>query len=533
MLGGGTGGLFYGRLNSYNPQALYPVGSTYCPKYLANEYLKSPFFGSTGYLPCGLNNQLTRSHSDTYGIQPKVTLTVPEYFGIANTVKFGALIAKETSPTGTQYLGGAPTPVEDAAHEFGTPTGGTEREIYQAYLQDKIDFLDNTLHVTPGATLEGTHSSLVGGDVFGSKLSPAYGPNGVFNGGTNVDQYGYYKATKWDREWLPFVNATYDFDRLLPPLKGLSAYGSFGDSALFAPVGDFGPNTVGPPPYASIVHMYEGGVVYNTSSLLLRANYFYQKIDRDFGFFNYQSGPQAGQTFYNNNGQRESKGVEASAVYQLTPRLQLFGNVSHQLVKYLTTGLAFVTVAEDQYGVAIKGSPVSGIPDWLSTFGADYSGKSGLVDGDSFEARLTGQYTGHQSTTYDLQGASVYGVQGVPGVNYSSRYNVYQTFTGATVYDPNGGISPYVVFGVDLNYRLPTPQLGLVKSVTFDLNLQNLLDQRYFQYFYRQVSPSACGTFTSGPYKGLPKNNYDCTPEFSDAIPGQPVSAFFTVTARF
>jgi hypothetical protein len=32
---------------------------------------------------------------------------------------------------------------------------------------------------------------------------------------------------------------------------------------------------------------------------------------------------------------------------------------------------------------------------------------------------------------------------------------------------------------------------------------------------------------------GLGINNYGCTPEYADAIPGQPFSVFFTVTARF
>jgi iron complex outermembrane receptor protein len=75
--------------------------------------------------------------------------------------------------------------------------------------------------------------------------------------------------------------------------------------------------------------------------------------------------------------------------------------------------------------------------------------------------------------------------------------------------------------------------LPVLKSITFDANIQNLFDQRYFQYFYKQISPSSCGNFTSGPFNGLPKNNYSCTPEFSDDIPGQPFSVFITVTARF
>jgi len=331
-------------------------------------------------------------------------------------------------------------------------------------------------------------------------------------------------------------------------------YGSFGNSALFAPVTDFGPNTAGPPPGASIVHMYEGGIKYDTSVLLLSADYFYQKVDRDFGYFSFQSGPQNGLAEYSGFGQRETKGVEATVTWQVTPDIQLFGNMSHLLAKYLTSGFSLDTVAEDQYGIQFKDSPETGIPDWLSNFGLDYSRKSLLLDGDAFEFRPSGTYTGHQYTTYDLSGDAylspainfpgllplTYG--GCPGPapaggntsgNSCAAYTRYNQITGATTYDPNGGISPFVIFNIDLNYKLPTPELPVVKYITFDLNAVNIFNRTYWQYFYKQVSPANCGTFTSGPFTGLAKNNYSCTPEFADAIPGQPASVFFTVTARF
>ncbi len=553
----GYGGYFYGTGHHYDPAALYPAGSKECPTSTVNQF-------GFGFGPCGLNDQITASHSDTYGIQPRLTITPPDIFGFGNTIKIGGLVAKETSPTQQFYYGGDPQTPQDSTHAFGDFTGGVVREIYQFYAQDKIDALGNTLHITPGFTLEGTHSADNGGDDTFYSLPPGvlrppsgygptgfFGPNGIAVGGTqgaSIDRYGPYKATKWDREWLPFANVAYDFDQILPAAKGLTAYGSFGESALFAPVTDFSPNAAGPPPYASIVHMYEGGVKYDTSNILLSVDYFYQKVDRDFGFFSFQSGPQNGQTDYTSNGQRESKGVEGSAVWQATPDFQLFGNFSHQLVKYLTSGFAFTTVAEDQYGIAFKGAPVSGVPDWLSTFGADYNHKSTFVDNDVLDVRLTGTYTGHQFTTYDLNGTAYLTVPNFPGLapldftgctgNPATQqgcpaYTRYNQITGSTVYDPNGGYNPFAVFSLDVNYKLPTPQLGYVKSVTFDLNIQNLFDERFFQYFYRQTSPNACGTIKTGPFAGLTANNYSCTPAFADGIPGQPFSAFFTVTARF
>ena len=528
IYGSGYGGYFYGRNDRYNPYALYPVGSKECPASLVAAY-----GGLAGGAPCGLNDETTISKSETYGIQPRVTVILPEYHGIANTIKVGALIAKETSPSALVYLGGDANSPLDAAHEAGQTNssfnGGVQRTIYQGYAQDKIDLLDNTLHVTPGFTIEGTASSDKSGNTFRSLASPYYGPNGFANGGTEIDRYGAYKATKWDREWLPFVNVTYDFDKILPAAKGLQVYGSFGTSALFAPVTDFGPNTAGPPPFASIVHLYEGGVKYNTSNLSLSIDYFYQKIDRDFGFYSSQTGADFGRSVYSSVGQREFKGFEASAVYNVLPQLQLFGNVSHLLAKYLTNGLDFDTVAEDQYGVSRKGDPISGIPDWLSTFGFDYKRKSTIVNDDVFDARLTGEYTGHQYTTYDLQGANVFTYPNVKGVDYSSRNNVFDTFTGATTTDPRGGISPFAVFNLDMAYTLPTPELPAIKKVTFDLNIQNLFDQRYFQYFYKQVSPGKCTVTASNPTG----NPYGCSPQFADGIPGEPFSVFLTVTARF
>lgn len=507
----------------YNPFASYPIGSKYCPKGFYNLFAAH---GLTA--PCGLNSQLAVGSSDSYGAQPRMTILPPDIYGIANTIQIGALIAKETSPTTRFYLGATPnlqaspgnlTPFYPIG-PFGGFDGGTERTILQGYVQDKIDLLNKTLHLTPGVTLEGTYSS--------------YQQSAVFNPPLNV--FEHYKATKWDREWLPFFNAAYDLDQIAPVLRGVTVYGSYGESALFAPVTDFGPNTAGAPPSASIVHMYEGGVKYNTPTLVLSADYFYQKVDRDFGFYTAQSGPEKGFSIYNDNGQREFKGVEASAIWQVTPNLQLFGNFSKTLAKYLASNFGYATVSEDQFGIDLKGAPVSGVPDWISTFGADWTQKSALVDGDALGLRVAEQYTGHQATTYDIPGnAIVPNFQGLgptgpcapPGVG--SGCTRFAQLSGATVYDPNGGNNPYWVTNLDLNYTLPTPTLPVLKTVNFDLNVQNLFNEHYAQYLFKQVSPSACSATPSNPVA----SQYNCTPSFADEIPGQPFSVFFTVTAHF
>jgi iron complex outermembrane receptor protein len=82
-------------------------------------------------------------------------ITLPEYFGIANTIRVGALIAKETSPTSAHYDWGTSEIPQTAANlvssqGVNTFDGGVQRTIYQGYMQDKIDLVQNTLHVTPG-----------------------------------------------------------------------------------------------------------------------------------------------------------------------------------------------------------------------------------------------------------------------------------------------------------------------------------------------------------------------------------------------
>lgn len=536
----GPGGSFYQPpLYTYDGNARYPAGSFGCPASLAATWQ-----ANAGQTPCGYNASIQPIHNDTYGIAPRITITPPEVFGIVNTIKLGALVAKETEPNTPFYFGGTPTPTINAANEStllgGNPAdGGTQRTIYQGFAQDKIDFLQNTLHITPGLTLEGTNSSYVTSSILGGTPSAATLASAYCQAG-NPCGFGSYKQSKWDRELLPFANVSYDLDKILPAARGVSLYASYGESALFAPATDFTPNLAGPIPSASIVHMYEGGVKYNTSNLVLSADYFYQKVDRDFGYFNFQSGPQAGQTLYTGNGTREFKGVEAAAIWQVDRNWQLFGNISHTLAKYLTTGFGFATVQEDQFGIVQRGTPISGVPDWLSTFGVEYDHRNLAFRHDDLHIRFEGQYTGHQYTTYDLSGFENLGP--IPGLLNTAgtalarpgSYSYYNGVAGATTTQTNGGgISPFVIFNLDMNYRMPVRNAGPLKYVDFDLNVLNIFNNHYFQYFYSQVSPASCGTFTGGPFKGQKINNYGCTPQFQDALPGEPAAITFTATAHF
>jgi iron complex outermembrane receptor protein len=478
---------------AYDPARFYNNPAT-CPADLAGLGAE----GANNQSPCGLNAESYYSHTDSYGIQPHATIFLP-----LNTIKIGGLVAKETSPTPTSYIWGTPDiPSINGYNQFQPDgyNGGSTRTIYVAYVQDKIDLLDNTLHITPGGTLEGTYSANKA-DYFAE-----VDPNTLL-----VSYLPSYKFHKFDRDALPFFNVSYDLDRVLPAIAGTSLYASYGTSALFAPTNDFGPTSGGGVPFASIVRMYEAGMVYDTSTLLLKADYFYQKVDRDFGF-NAGEGASQGTNFYGNNGEREFKGVEAAVTWQITPQWQVFANGSYLLAKYLKENPAFTTIGEDQYGLALKDQPISGVPDFLANFGADYDTKDIFFDNDAFSARFSGQFTGPQYTTYDL----AYNPNLPP--NYEEYPPYPQSVTqGDTVTDPNHMNHAFTVYNLLLSYTLPTPTLP-TKNVKFDLNIQNLFDEKYWQYYYSQIPP------VNGEYYGS---------AYEDGLPGEPFSVTFTVTAKF
>ncbi len=521
----------YGFGNFFYEPTAYP----YQPNMTANcpASVISSFAAAGQANPCGTNSEYIRQHNDTYGIQPRISITPPQIFGIDNTIHIGGLIAKETDNNPQEFLGTASEFAHTPQNQVSGYDGGGQRTIYQGYAQDKIDLLHNTLHITPGVTLQTSDTSEEGTYTLDAAPSAATQQTAYYQ--EFGDAYGPYKVHKWDRTWLPFLNIDYDLDRILPAARGVSLYASYGTSSLFAPVQDYVPNSVpgAGPPNPSIVHLYEFGVKYNRNNLSLNLDYFYQHVERDFGFFQYQSGPFLGQQIFTNAGQREFKGFEASAIYQITPRWQLFGNVSYTLAKYLATSLASVTVQEDQFGLAIRGDRISGIPDWLSTFGVDYDHHSLFLPRDELNVRFEGQYTGHQYTTIDGNGFVNLGpIPGVPGTFGSYPY--YNSTVGQTFTNQNGGgISPFAVFNLDLSYKMPIRAAGPLKSLDFDLNVLNIFNQGYFQYFYNQVSPASCGNFKSGPFKGQAITNYGCSPAFNDGLPGEPASITFTVRAHF
>jgi len=532
--GYGSGVYYQPGVMSYDGNKMY-ANSASCPASLQASWAAA---GQAN--PCGYNSQEMYTHTDTYGIQPRISILPPEIFGIRNTIHIGGTLARETQPTGLpEYYGVDPVIPHDDANRVVTSTNGTagqfQRTIFAVYAQDKIDLLNNTLHITPGVTWQGTESSVHEAEVYGGTVSAATQATAYCQ--TYGCGYGPFKEKKWDRNTLPFLNVSYDFDKIAPALRGLSVYGSMGQSALYAPVSDFSPNLIGSAPNASIVHMYEGGIKYNTSHWYVSADYFYQKIDRDFGYFSYQSGPNTGYSLYTNDGQRLTRGQEVQIQWRPNKTWRFFGNFTHQSARYLKTYFANVTVQEDQFGIAQRGTHVSGIPSWMAQFGVDYNKQSLFLKDDDLNVNLTGRYTGHQYTTYDLTGFQNVGpVAGTTG-GYGT-YDYYSTTAGSTTTDPNGGIAPYVLFNLDVNYDMPVRNMGPLKKLNFDLNIQNLFDTFYWQYKYKQISPASCGTFTSNPagttgFTGNAVSNYGCTSSYSDGLPGMPATIMFTVRATF
>ncbi|GBR36199.1 TonB-dependent receptor [Neoasaia chiangmaiensis NBRC 101099] len=535
------GGYFYSpTMYPYNGNAQYNNTGN-CPSSLVQAWHNA---GSA--TPCGYNSYVSYTHNDTIGIQPRLSITPPDIFGIRNTIHIGGLFARETQNATPTWYGGDKYVPRTAENLVSGYNGGTQRTIFMGYFQDKIDLLHNTLHITPGVTVQGTNSSITGSGIVGGT------PTAADMATAYCQQYscgvGHYHARKWDENYLPFVNATYDLDKVLPALRGVSLYGSFGESALYAPVTDFTPQAVSAePPNASIVHMAEGGVKYNTGRWAVSADYYYQKIDHDFGYFSYQSGPYAGLSDYNNLGKRQMQGQEVSVTYQMTHEWQLFGNFSHNRSRYLATNPASVTVQEDQFGLAQRGTPVTGVPQWTAQFGVDYHHRSAFTPHDDLNIRFQGYYTGHQYTTTDVGGlysnlGPISAARGAYGT-----YNYYNFVTGQTVFDRNGGIAPYVIFNLDMNYTLPIKNLGPLKKLNFDINIQNLFNTFYWQYKYRQITPGSCGKFTGTPagfsnaglpsgsssWAGLAKSNYGCGSLFADGLAGQPATVLFTMHATF
>ena len=497
--GGPNTSYYYFSQNISNFYGAGYYGGPGTPRYNARFFNYNPNIYGDSNLGFGNNAQRSIVVTDTEGATPKFQAFLP-----FNNITLGGLVARSKQSSQTFYGGTPDIPLEPLTNAL--PGQTDTRTIYQIFLQDKIDLLDDTLHIEPGLTFEGALSQL--------NVGAGFSHNPL------VDANGGYELQKWDRELLPYIGAHYD----LP--YNLTAFGSYGESALYAPLDDFalgnaGSSTTAPSP--AIAHAFEGGLRYNTEDLLVSADYFYQKIDRAFGFF---QNPKTQLNINSNVGIEEFKGVEAAVKYKITPEITAFGNAGYTLAKYLTSYPGFTSIGKDQFGYAFKGQPISGVPDWTATIGVDYNKKDQFVEGDEFFARLFTNYTGAQPTSLDLNpnqtdigsGASV-----VPGGTLGAATTSNKKLPASQLVPiccgTFGSIRPYWIVNAVIDYTYPV-HYAYVKQVKFELNAQNIFNTHFFGYYYNQYAP------LEGSYG-------DSGNAFNDGLVGPPASVQFTTTVRF
>lgn len=489
--------LAYGALG---PTALANGVSTNPGTYRPGYFTYDPYgFAPAGSSPTnptaysyGESAEQNIGHSTTIGFAPKANIFIPH-----NDITIGALIAKESSGGQSYMYGSTPIPhrIGYNSYAFG---GGIQRTLYSAYLQDKINLLNNKLHLLPGVTFDGVYTSNI--TQFSLQGLPA-----------KLQNYGAVAE--------PYFGISYD----LP--HHLVAYASYGKSARYAPATDYslgssGSTTKAPTP--EIVHLYEAGLRYDTPRLYLNGDIFYQKINDQFSFYtNYQTLASS----YANTGASQYRGYEASGKYRLTRNIEFFGNGSYTKTAYLNNFFAQDTPFEGQFGYVFKGDPVAAAPNWLGNFGVEYNR-------GPFEARLSGQYTGQQYITFDL-------APQLPSSPLISPPNPNSTLALATTpYYPSGpanlaqsiGGQPsvpnyklpgYLLMNLFLSYKLKLHGYDHVQYLRFSVNVHNLLGLHAYEHYFLSPAeiPSAGG--------------FALTPSYASAFNVIPRSIFFNVAARF
>jgi iron complex outermembrane receptor protein len=415
----------------------------------------------------------TNATSNTVGFTPKLSIFLPD-----NTVTIGGLLAKESgdsgSSVGSEYFYGSSNMPETNGYNSFDFGGGEQRTVYVAYVDDKIDLLNNKLHIEPGLRVSAAYSSNIQQVTYGS-LNPE-------------------KYQNFSKVGEPYLGISYD-------LPGhLTAYATYGKGSLDAPVQDYSAGTTsiaGIPagthaPSPEIVHLYEAGLRYDTPRLYLSADYFYQKVDDAFSFYdNYLTNTQ----YYANTGAYLTRGVEIAGKYRLTPSISIEGNGSYNNTDYLNNYFAFDTLQEDQFGYAMQGTPISNVPTFLANIGADY-------DSGPISARISGQYTGAQNQSTDILTPSD------PG----------SALSGATTTDLVNMNPANFIVNFLISYKLPVNTHRL-KSLTLTLNAQNIADWHY--YTYRYNSEIASG--------GV----YSILPQYESGLIGPPRSLELDLVARF
>lgn len=438
--------------------------------------------------PCaaGQADNYIRATENMEGITPSLTLYPDDH----NTVVIGGLLAKTNYSTADWIYGGAGGAANVEQYGYNEfDRGAEQRTIYSAYAQDTVRLFDDKLQITPGIKVDSAYSSHL----------------------ENI-RYGTYRGTKFDNFTKVggyYLGAAYN----LP--DNFVLYGSMGKGSLFAPVNDYsaGTTTAGAPTGGTntltpeLVHLYEAGLRYDTPRLLLNVDYYYENISDAFAFFeNFLTGAE----YYANNGGELYRGVEGNGLFQVTPDLSIFGNFSYNEAEYTKSFFGFDTLAQDQFGYAYTGTPLSNVPIWNGLVGASY-------DYGPFSLYTTGQYTGREYTTYDLD-APPYGNT----VDANGNKIPANPLDGATVTNQNILNPANFVWNILLTYKIPV-HYGKLQSLTADLNLQNITDEKYYTYTYS----------SENPVEGIYDPHIPGGEPYNSAFVGEPRSILFDLTAKF
>ena len=472
-------GAFPYAVNVQAPYNFFGCFGPTTPFYSPGYFTYTPDQSSPTACAEGEASEYSTQTNNTVGITPKLNIFAPEVYGINNTITVGGLLAKESGASGTSsstafIYGGTAAQFNqrDGYDSFGLG-GGSQRTVYTAYIQDKLSLFNDKLQITPGLRVNAAYSSRI------QQVS-----DGIYNPG---------KFQNFTKIGEPYLGIAYN----LP--EHFVLYGSYGKGSLFSPVSDYSEGTSPSgiaggtqAPTPEVVHLYEGGLRYDTPRLYLNVDYFYQKVNDAFSFYNnYLTNAQ----YYANTGAFLARGVEMDGEVQVTPEISVFANGSYNNTDYLNDYFAFDTLQQDQFGYAEHGSPVSNVPNWTGNIGLDY-------DKGPFSARVSGQYTGREYETEDLL----------------TPNDPTGTLSGATV--TNTQIENPANFEVNLllSYTIPIHS-HRIQSLNVTFNALNLLDEHYFTYRYSSETANA----------GV----YSINPPFESGLIGPPRSLTLDLTARF
>ena len=291
----------------------------------------------------------------------------------------------------------------------------------------------------------------------------------------------------------PYLGVAYNFP------YHVTAYGAYGKGSLFSPVGDYSAGTTSTgltggtqAPTPEVVHLYEGGIRYDTPRLYLNVDYFYQKVNDAFSFYtDYLTNSQ----FYANTGAFLSRGVEMDGEFQVTPTISVFANGSYNNTDYLNSYFAFDTLQQDQFGYAFHGSPVSNVPDWTGNVGVDY-------DQGPFSGRLSGQYIGREYETEDLL----------------TPADPTGTLSGATITDTQIKNPAAFIVNLLMSYTIPIHS-HRIQSLNVTFTALNLFQKEYYTYRYSSETANA----------GV----YSINPPFDSGLIGPPRSLQLDLVAKF